>query len=206
MEFFRVWSSGRWCLSGTRWKWWTTTMWLTRFWILDTGIVIFSYKTLVARILVLRFWSQDSGHNHRGSGHKILVTGILDTGIVILVTGMATGYNSRGHGQQSVCVTLSLVGKIARNSFHKVFTISCHVVIAKQSFQWVSGKARKLSNSGHNFWKQLLSLCWDLLLFFNFLMTLESKSLYRTYIVFWPNWFYFWLVLTLIVQNDIWTG
>ena len=110
-------------------------MWLTRFWILDTGIVIFGSKTLVARILVLRFWSQDSGHNHRGSGHKILVTGILDTGIVILVTGMATGYNSTGHGQQSVCVTLSLVGKIARNSFHKVFTISCHVVIAKQSFQ-----------------------------------------------------------------------
>ena len=118
----------------------TTTLSLTRFWILDTGIVIFSYKTLVARILVLRFWSQDSGikdsgHNHRGSGHKLLVTGILDTGIVTLVTGMATGYNSGGHGQKSVCVTLSLVGKIARNSFHKVFTISCHVVIAKQSFQ-----------------------------------------------------------------------
>lgn len=143
-------------------------------------------------IVFIRFWSQDSGindsgHKHRGSGHKILVTGILDTGIVILVTGMATGYNSTGHGQQSVCVTLSLVGKIARNSFHKVFTISCHVVIAKQSFQWVSGKARKLSNSGHNFWKQLLSLCGDLLMFFIFSMRLESKSLYRTYIVFWPS-------------------
>ena len=108
--------------------------------ILDTGIMIFGSNILVARILVIRFWPQDSGikdsgHNHRGSGHKILVTGILYTGIVILVTGMATGYNSRGHGQQSVCVTLSLVGKIARNSFHKVFSLSCHVVIAKQSFQ-----------------------------------------------------------------------
>ena len=108
--------------------------------ILDTGIVIFGSNILVARILVIRFWPQDSGikdsgHNHRGSGHKILVTGILYTGIVILVTGMATGYNSRGHGQQSVCVTLSLVGKIARNSFHKVFSLFCHVVIAKHSFQ-----------------------------------------------------------------------
>ena len=35
------------------------------------------------------------------------MTGILDTGIVILVTGMATGYNSTGHGQQSVCVTVT---------------------------------------------------------------------------------------------------
>ena len=125
--------------------------------ILDTGIMIFGSNILVARILVIRFWPQDSGikdsgHNHRGSGHKILVTGTLDTGIVILVTGMATGYNSTGHGQQSVCVTLSLVGKIARNSFHKAFSLSCHVVIAKQSFQWVSGKARKLLNYGHNFW------------------------------------------------------
>ena len=80
--------------------------------ILDTGIVIFGSNILVARILVIRFWPQDSGikdsgHNHRGSGHKILVTGILDTGIVILVTGMATGYNSRGHGQQSVCHTVN---------------------------------------------------------------------------------------------------
>ena len=96
--------------------------------ILDTGIVIFGSNILVARILVIRFWPQDSGikdsgHNHRGSGHKILVTGILYTGIVILVTGMATGYNSTGHGQHSVCVTLSLVGKIARNSFHKVFSL-----------------------------------------------------------------------------------
>ena len=144
-------------------------------------------------IVFIRFWSQDSGindssHSHCGSGHKILVTGILDTGIVILVTGMATGYNSRGHGQQSVCVTLSLVGKIARNSFHKVFTLSCHVVIAKHSFQWVSGKFQG-RHENHRILATTFgnSLCGDLLIFFKFSMRLESKSLYRTYIVFWPS-------------------
>ena len=35
--------------------------------------------------------------------------------------------------------------------------------------------------------EQLLSLCGDLLIFFNFSMRLESKSLYQTYIVFWPS-------------------
>ena len=71
--------------------------------ILDTEIVIFGSKILVARILVIRFWSQDSGHNHRGSSHR-------DSGYRNRDSGHRDGHRLQQHRSRStvgVCHTVT---------------------------------------------------------------------------------------------------
>ena len=134
-----------------------------------TGIVIFGSKIIVARILVIRFWSQDSGHRDSGYWNRD--------------SGHGDGHRlqqqrSRSTVGVSHCQPLGRShGILSTRSLHSLVTWSSPSV-AFNEFQGRHENYRILATTFGN------SLCGDLLMFFMFSMRLESKGLYRTYIVF----------------------